>query len=150
MLPKPRTVGSHSLNRGLKPRSPRRRAASAFTHHRESAAESVCACRSSRKLRHLTGVGWSAVPAGTTCAAPDVIADGRERAHPRSQPALTPHTPDAHTRPVDAAQVEPIVSAQPSTPNKQTSREPIWRDPHRVLPPHGQRRCVVSRKLTNR
>jgi hypothetical protein len=41
----------------------------------------VCACRSSRKLRHLTGVGWSAVPAGTTCAAPDVIADGRERAH---------------------------------------------------------------------
>src|SRR6266536_5834811 len=34
----------------------------------------------------------------TTCAAPDVIAD--VSAHtPRSQPALTPHTPDAHTPP---------------------------------------------------
>jgi hypothetical protein len=114
-------------------RSPRRRrGAGAY----ESATESSCACRTSRILRHLTGVGWSAVPAETTCAAPDVIAD--VSAHTRSQPALTPHTPDAHTPPVEAAQVEPIVSAQPSASNTQTSREPVWRAPrnrHQMLTP---------------
>jgi hypothetical protein len=69
------------------------------------------ACRTSRNLRHLTGsVGQRFRPA-TICAAPDLIAG--VSAHTRSQLALTPHTPDAHIRQVDAARVEPIVSAHP-------------------------------------
>jgi hypothetical protein len=59
--------------------------------------------RTSRKTRHLTGVGRSAVPAGDDLPAPDVIAD--VSADTRSQPALTPHMPDAH-RPVEASEVE--------------------------------------------
>jgi hypothetical protein len=69
------------------------------------------ACRTSRKRRHLTGVGWSAVPAGGDLRAPDVIADvsthtpGRSLRSHRTPPMLTP-------RQVEAAQVKPVVSAQ--------------------------------------
>jgi hypothetical protein len=33
------------------------------------------ACRTSRILRHPTGVGWSAIHPASTCAVPDLIAD---------------------------------------------------------------------------
>jgi hypothetical protein len=67
----------------------------------------------------------------TTCAVPDVIAavSAHTPAHSlrshRTRPMLTP-------RQFEAAQVEPIVSAQPSTPNKQTSRESVWPSPART------------------
>jgi hypothetical protein len=50
-------------------------------------------------------------------------------------------------RQVETAQVEPIVSAQPSTPNEQTSREPVWRDPPEPEPVSAgeveHRQCLV-------
>jgi hypothetical protein len=65
----------------------------------------------------------------TTCAAPDVIAD--VSAHTRSQPALTPHTPDAHTPSGRGGRGRADRAPQPSTPNKQTSREPVLARPAR-------------------
>jgi hypothetical protein len=46
-------------------RSPRRHAPSTSTHRGESATEpSFCMSYSPHSATHLTGVGWSAVPAG--------------------------------------------------------------------------------------
>jgi hypothetical protein len=72
-------------------------------HH--DSASPLRVCRTSRKRRHLTGVGRSAVPAGGDLPAPDVIADVSADT-PLTACAHTAYA-DAHTRQVEAAEVEP-------------------------------------------